>query len=135
LSLFRGSAIGASARIPHQCKSRFEYPLSRQVQLPSLSGHLINVRAEKSGLGLKIAARRRFFRRPQQFIEAIGVLLFAYILPGQFAKTIKGEKRISRLVLNRRDLKAELSFKRGTVNIQLNYSSSHTVLLTSFDQG
>jgi hypothetical protein len=78
--------------------------------LARLRGHLFNVRAEKSGPGGKIAARFRVFRRLQQLAEAICVIFFADILPGQVAKTIKVKKRISRLVLNRVRINAELSF-------------------------
>jgi hypothetical protein len=101
----------------------------------SLRGYLINVRAEKSGLGLKIAARHRFFRRPQQFTEAIGVLFFADILPGQVAKTIKGKKRISRLVLNRGKTNAELSFRFRAEHVQIQNIISHVPILISFNQG
>jgi hypothetical protein len=100
-----------------------------------LRGHLINVRAEKFGLGRKIAARRRFFRRPQQFTEAIGVLYFADVLPGQVAKAIKGKKRISRLVLNRGMPNAESSLQFRTEHVQFQYIISHAVPLIPFDQG
>ena len=99
-----------------------------------LRGHLINVRGEKFGLGRKIAARRRFFRRPQQSTEAIGVLFFADILPGQVAKGIKCKKRISCLVLNRGKLHAALSFRFRAEDDQFQYIS-HVVLLIYFDQG
>jgi len=100
----------------------------------SLPGYLINVRGEKFGLGRKIAARRRFFRRPQQITEAIGVLFFADILPGQVANTIKGKKRISRLVLNRGKPNAELSFRFRAEYVQFEYIISHVLILISFDQ-
>jgi hypothetical protein len=100
----------------------------------SLRGYLINVRGEKFGLGRKIAARRRFFRRPQQFTEAIGVSFFVDILPGHVAKAIKGTKRISRLVLNRGKPDAESSFQFRTENVQFQYIISHVVIPISFDQ-
>src|SRR6266545_4636868 len=99
----------------------------------SLPGYLINVRGEKFGLGRKIAARRRFLR-PQQITEAIGVLFFADILPGQVAKTLKGKKRISRLVLNRGKPNAELSFRFRAEYVQFEYIISHVLILISFDQ-
>jgi hypothetical protein len=100
-----------------------------------LRGYLINVGAEKFGFGRKIAARRRFFRRPQQSTEPIGVLYFADILPGQVAKAIKGKKRIYRPVLNRGRLNAESSFQFRTEPVQFQYLFSHVVLFRSFDQG
>jgi hypothetical protein len=100
-----------------------------------LRGYLINVRAEKFGLGRKIAASRRFLRGPQQFTEAIGVLFFADILPGQVAKAVKGKKRISRLVLNRGMPNAESSFQLRTEHVQFRYIISHVVHLISIDQG
>jgi len=101
----------------------------------SLRGHLINVRGEKFGLGRKIAARRRFFRRPQQFTEAIGVDFFVDILPGHVAKAIKATKRNSRLVLNRGKPDAESSFQFRLEHGQFQYIISHVLPLISFDQG
>jgi hypothetical protein len=93
-----------------------------------LRGYLINVGAENFGFGRKIAARRRFFRRPQQFTEPIGVLYFADILPGQVAKAIKAKKRIYRPVLNRGRLNAESSFQFSTEPVQFQNLISHVVL-------
>lgn len=100
----------------------------------SLRGYLINVRAEKFGLGRKIAARRRFFGRPQQFTEAIGVRFFVDILPGHAAEAVKGTKRISRLVLNRGKPDSESPFKFRTDPVQFQYTIFHVVPLISFDQ-
>src|SRR5262249_22007297 len=100
-----------------------------------LRGYLINVRGEKFGLGRKIAARRRFFRRPQQFTEAIGVHFFVDILPGHVVKAIKGTKRISRLVLNRGKPDPESSFQFRPEHVQFQYTISHVAPLISFDQG
>ncbi|HEY9432648.1 MAG TPA: hypothetical protein VI260_14380 [Blastocatellia bacterium] len=99
-----------------------------------LRGYLINIGAEKFGFGRKIAARRRFFRRPQQSTEPIGVLYFADILPGQVAKAIKAKKRIYRPVLNRGRLNAESSFQFRTELVQFQNLFSHGVLFSSFDQ-
>jgi len=101
----------------------------------SLRGYLINVGAEIFGFGRKIAARSRCFRRPQQFTEAIGVLFFADILPGQVAEVIKGKKRISRLVLNRGKPNAESSFQFRTEHVQFQFIISHVLPLISFDRG
>src|SRR5262245_38815844 len=100
-----------------------------------LRGYLINVSGEKFGLGRKIAARRRFFRRPQQSTEAIGVLFLADILHGQDAKGIKCKKRISLLVLNRGKPHAALSFRFRAEHDQFQYIIYHVVLLIYFDQG
>ena len=100
-----------------------------------LRGYLINVSGEKFSLGRKIAARRRFFRRPQQSTEAIGVLFFADIFPGQVAKGIKCKKRISQLVLNRGKPHAASSFRFRAEHVQFQNIISHVVLLIYFDQG
>jgi hypothetical protein len=102
--------------------------------LISLRGYLINVGAEKFGFGRKIAARRRFFRRPQQFTEPLGVLFFVDILPGQVAKAIKGKKRSYRLVLNRGELNAESSFQIRIEPVQFQNIIFHVVLFSPFDQ-
>jgi hypothetical protein len=44
-----------------------------QLVRPAIPLYFTNVRVEKSVLGRIVSARRSFFRRPQQFAEAIGV--------------------------------------------------------------
>src|SRR5215510_2073318 len=82
-----------------------------------------DVRIEKSGLGRRVAARRRCFRRSQQFAEAICILFFADIQPGQVAKIIKAKRRLSRSTLNCGKSNADLLPKLGTERAQLHLST------------
>jgi hypothetical protein len=135
---YRRDVIKVTARRPPRwrlldcTRKRYEnHHASAGQGLARLRGYLFNVRAEKSGPGGKIAARFRIFRRLQQLAEAIGVIFFADILPGQVAKAIEVKKRISRLVLNRMWINAELSFQCGTEYVQIHCVTFHLALLAA----
>src|SRR5688572_14480272 len=131
-----------SRRIPHFDSTVFAQPVARlllKAAPDGARGRKESVRSSASQIriavrrdsiavsvqisvpGRNVAARLRFFRRPQQLTEVIGVLFFADVLPGQVAKRFKGKRRTYRLALNRWKSHADLSAQFWAERVQFHF--------------